>query len=118
MENEKRKLIDTIINSPAVLAMIRDRYTKYQTEEKYFYVPAEFNYDNDTGSIKVDIRDKSYSTIEELEIAVDAWANGRLRDVKPFVEKLWKDKNFKDISVLALIETNEYYFGSVVYVKL
>src|SRR5689334_11109496 len=109
MEEEKIELLSSIIGQPFVQNGIQDRYKRYKTE-KHFYVPVSL-YCLENGTVKVDIGDKSYTNLEELEKAILAWSENKIADLQPFVDLAWTNRN-NNISVLVFIETEEYCFGS------
>lgn len=109
-DEEKEFLIDQIFDSDVVLSMIQDRYTRYKQEESDFYVPVTATFIDD--KLALDVGDKSYNTREELEIAVEAWSEGKVKDISPFVDFIW-DNKYEDIKVLVLVETEEYCFGAI-----
>jgi len=114
-EEEKQELIDVTFELEFVKDAIQDRYQRYKTDDKYFYVPGSIHFLGN-GSAKIDIGDKSFKTRDELQIAVKAWSEGKIANIEPFIEIVWNNRE-KNINVLMLIETDEYCFGSVAVVS-
>ena len=117
-EEEKSVLLNCITNNQSIISAVRDRYNKYKRDDAYFYVPiSAYLLNNEIeSSIKTDIGDKCYNNLNELTTAVQAWSEGKLNDIKPFINNLWNNKD-NNINVLILIETDEYTFGAYVRIK-
>lgn len=111
-EEEKSELLNIAMDCEIISNGIRDRFDRYKTADKYFFVPVNlyFHYD---GKLDIEIGDKSFTSIEELRRSIEAWCFGKVRNPEQFVEVLWANRD-KNINVFFLIENDEYNFGSVV----
>lgn len=108
-EPDDTSILDTIFEDDIVMNGIYDRYEKYKTEESYFFVPIVVRHvDN---KLIVNVGDKSYKTITELENNMKLWFSDE-GDVDIFKYYLWESRN-ENIVIMILIETEYYKIGTV-----